>query len=355
MWLLLACTPDPVDSSVETGNPPDTDTDAPDTDTDTDTPVDGWSPPACADAPCASLADWGLFTYAWTPADGVVPYDVNSPLWSDAAVKQRFLALPAGATATWQATGTLEFPTGTVLVKTFAFPRADGTGLEPVETRLLVSGPSGWKGRVYRWQGDDAAWFADGATVDLTWLDGETVRTDPYVVPDERMCDACHSVDFATSPLGTSAVQLVRGDQLERLFQAGVFTVRPASGDVTPLADPADATATIEARARSWLHANCAHCHSADGTARITNLYLTVDESDPTRLGTCKPPGQGDGGTGLAFDVVPGHPEQSFLVARISATDPVLKMPVAPNLRPDALGVDLVTGWIAAMQESPCN
>ena len=341
MWLLFACAPDPADTSDETD------------DLETDTVAPGWSPPACADTPCANLSDWGLFTDVASPAEGVTPYEVNSPLWSDAAVKQRHIALPGADTATWQSTTTLTFPTGSVLVKTFAFPRADGSGLDPIETRLLVNSAAGWLGRVYQWQGDDAVWSADGETVDVTWLDGDTARTDPYVVPDEAQCDACHSVAFTTSPIGTSAVQLAQGDQLERLFEAGVFDALPDASAVTPLVDPADETAAIDARARSWLHANCAHCHSADGSARFTNLYLTIDEAAPTRLGTCKPPGQ-DAGTGLAFDVVPGHPEQSFLVARISSTDPVVKMPIAPALRPDPLGVDLVTRWIAAMPEAPC-
>ena len=199
---------------------------------------------------------------------------------------------------------------------------------------------------MYQWQGADAVWSPAGATVDVP---------EPYVVPDETLCDGCHSTSFNASPIGPTALQLVQADQVATLFAAGVFSALPDTSAVVPLVDPADTTASIDRRARSWLHANCAHCHSASGTARISNLYLTVDEADPTRLGTCKTPNQGDGGTGLAFDVVPGHPEQSFLLARIASTDPAVKMPVAPNLRADPLGIDLVTQWIAGMQESTCN
>jgi len=35
------------------------------------------------------------------PADGIVPYDLNTPLFTDYAVKARFIKLPAGKKCTY--------------------------------------------------------------------------------------------------------------------------------------------------------------------------------------------------------------------------------------------------------------
>ena len=45
------------------------------------------------------LSETGLFARAkdHTPAKGLIPYSVNSQLWSDGAEKERFLALPGGS------------------------------------------------------------------------------------------------------------------------------------------------------------------------------------------------------------------------------------------------------------------
>ena len=55
--------------------------------------------PAKYDQPTALLSATGCFDPKdpKKPAPGLIPYDVNSPLWSDGADKQRFMALPDGA------------------------------------------------------------------------------------------------------------------------------------------------------------------------------------------------------------------------------------------------------------------
>ena len=68
-------------------------------------------------------------------ADFVIPYDVNSPLWSDGAIKTRGMVIPQGqkvhvlnCTANPaeclygpEDDGRWVFPVGTVLVKSFIF------------------------------------------------------------------------------------------------------------------------------------------------------------------------------------------------------------------------------------------
>ena len=76
-----------------------------------------------ASAPAGKLSDYGLFSdmAAAQPAPGVVPYDLVNPLFSDHAQKHRFVFVPAGAAADYDASDVFDFPVGTVLIKTFAF------------------------------------------------------------------------------------------------------------------------------------------------------------------------------------------------------------------------------------------
>jgi hypothetical protein len=95
------------------------------------------------------LAQTGLFRDAGArqPSDGVTPYALNAPLFSDGAAKHRYVALPPGASARYDSEEVFDFPVGTVLVKTFAFPhdmRAPAGGERLLETRLLVRRANGW-------------------------------------------------------------------------------------------------------------------------------------------------------------------------------------------------------------------
>ena len=74
------------------------------------------------------LSQTGVFsnTPSMTPANGLIPYVPNTPLWSDGALKSRYLAVPNnGGVITpnqqiaFAPTGTWTFPAGTVFVKTF--------------------------------------------------------------------------------------------------------------------------------------------------------------------------------------------------------------------------------------------
>src|SRR5450631_1453631 len=68
------------------------------------------------------LSDWRLFTgnlAKLQPNDRVLPYDLNTPLFSDYASKSRFIWMPEGSSARYDADETFEFPQGTVIAKTF--------------------------------------------------------------------------------------------------------------------------------------------------------------------------------------------------------------------------------------------
>ena len=109
-----------------------------------------------AETPAPTLAAYGLFTDAAgrIPAPGVRPYTLNTPLFSDYAEKFRYVWMPPGTAARYSPTGVLDFPIGTTLVKTFAYPadfRTPDKAVRLIETRLLVRRTTGWVPLSYVW------------------------------------------------------------------------------------------------------------------------------------------------------------------------------------------------------------
>jgi len=341
--------------------------------------------PACDDAgtgplaPNAAGADVGAFAatvdaYAMVsiaggqvvPNAGVTPYDLNTPLFSDYAVKFRTVWMPPGASAAYQDSDRFDLPVGTVLTKSFGFPadfRVQGAPVKWVETRVLVHGPDGWKGTSYVW--DDAqrtaTLSAGGQVVSLSFVDANGVTQSPsYLVPSQAECKKCHANDGTMISLGPRADQLNRDfaypggsteNELAHWARVGLLSGAPAPDQAPHLPvfdDPS--TGDVNARARAYMQANCSYCHSGTGEARTSGLVLVGSETDPYKLGVCKPAvAAGKAGQGEKYDVVPGHPEQSILVYRMTSTEPSIAMPELGRSLEHVEAVDVVSQWITGM------
>ncbi len=153
------------------------------------------------DEPPEKLSSYGLFKgngSSQEPVDGVIPYDVNTPLFSDFAHKLRFVRLPPGTSAHYRDPAPLEFPVGAVLVKTFAYPideRDPSKGRRLVETRLLLNEPEGWKGLPYVWNDEqtEATLRIVGADQEIHWIDASGHQQQvKYLVPNTNQCLGCH-------------------------------------------------------------------------------------------------------------------------------------------------------------------
>jgi uncharacterized repeat protein (TIGR03806 family) len=308
---------------------------------------------------CSKLSSWQLFDdiATQTPAAGVLPYDLTTPLFSDYTVKDRFVRLPDGATATWHEIDALALPVGSVLVKTFSYladRRAPTGARRPLETRVLVHGETGWHGSSYVYKGktDDAELAIAGGIIDAQWIhDDGAMRTNKYVVPNQNQCKLCHAEhDDIVTPVGPK-VRHLQPDAVQTMIDGGALVGAPAR-DQWPRAivasDPA--SGTLDERARAWLDINCGFCHNPRGAARTSGLYLDTAETDLAKLGVCKPPvATGRGSGGLQYDIVPGNPDQSILIFRMEATEPEIRMPeIGRNLVQDE-AVELIRAWIAAM------
>ncbi|QDT64901.1 parallel beta-helix domain-containing protein [Calycomorphotria hydatis] len=318
------------------------------------------------------LSDWELFVgdgRSQHPADGVIPYQMNTQLFSDYATKYRFIKLPVGKTITYHDEEVFDFPVGTAIAKTFSYPadmRNPGSDERLLETRVEFLNEAGWYGASYVWNDEqDEAYLAlGGAGLRATWIHRDGDRRDiHYEVPNANQCISCHSNNEKYRPIGPTARSLNRdfpesasyhGNQLKQLAEMGLLTGVPRSEAIPALArfdDPT--TGTVEARARAWLDVNCAHCHSPEGSARTSGLDLRISQSNPAKFGVWKSPvAAGKGTGGRSYDVVPGKPDSSIMLYRLESDEAGVRMPnLARSLVQDE-SVALIREWISQMPES---
>ncbi len=310
-----------------------------------------------ADTPAQTLSEYGLFANVGSekPAKGVVPYDLINPLFSDNALKHRFVFVPGEAKAVYSPDDVFAFPVGTVLVKTFAYApdlRAPAEGQYLVETRLLIHKQSGWAAFPYIWnaEGTEAVYTPVGGhrTIETITPAGAAITIN-YSVPNQNQCKTCHQAGSALSPIGPKARNLNHHAQLENWVSRGLLDALPASVPAAPKVF--DVSLPADIRARAWLDINCAHCHKPDGSASNSGLWLAATETDPVKLGIGKHPVAAGRGAGSLFKViVPGAPDRSIMAYRIGSTEPGIAMPELGRASPDPDGLALVRLWIAEME-----
>lgn len=280
------------------------------------------------------------------PVPGLIPYLVGAPLWSDGLIKQRWLVVPPEQQIDVDERGRWRFPDGSVLIKSFALES------RVIETRFMVRRVGTWDFYSYAWRddGSDADLLAEGATLELE-IDSE--RFD-WEFPSEVGCRNCHGFGEG-EPLGPTNLQMNRvvryGDdsreQLDALADIGLFSTPPGDPTSMPrLVDPSDETAPLDARARAYLHANCAHCHQPAWMR--PDLRWTTSLADTQ---TCNQPIEFPSPeVGGALRIDPGAPDNSNLWLRMG-TRGEGRMPALGTGRVDALGLALIEAWILALDE----
>lgn len=300
------------------------------------------------------------------PTSGIIPYQLNTPLFSDYAEKLRFVKIPKDSIVNYNATEVLEFPVGTTIIKTFYYPidfRKPDKGRKLMETRLLIHEKTGWKALEYVWNEEQTDAFLEvaGETKEVSYIftDGKK-RSHQYSIPNLNQCKGCHNRSEKMMPIGPSARQL-NGDfnynekpenQLAYWQKLGVLKNMPAIEDCpkAPIWNKPE-TGSLNSRARIYLDINCAHCHNPKGPAMTSGLNLSVHETNPTSIGINKSPvAAGRGSGGLDFDIVKGQPEKSILYYRMQSNDPGIRMPEVGRTLVHTEGVGLVRDWIKALK-----
>ncbi len=307
------------------------------------------------------LSEYGFFQgplRELNPAEGVLPYAVASPLFSDYAGKSRFVYLPAGESMDFREREVFGFPVGSVLIKHFYYSAAQLQGDEDLilETRLLLHESEGWKALPYVWNAEQTEAFLDiaGGARQVSLPDKGSFR---YSIPTMQQCKSCHEHHGAMRPIGPVAHQLdfaVKGaehTQLQAWHGAGLLEgLEDHAGHGGAIAY-GDHSQTLQLRARSYLDSNCAYCHNPAGSAKNSGLDLRLFAESDYALGIGKKPvaaGQGSGG--LHYDIVPGQPEASILYHRMASTEPAVMMPELGRSLVHEEGLQLIHDWIAALE-----
>ncbi len=343
-----------------------------------------------ADGRPAKLSEWHVVEVRGGKLvlnQGVVPYDLNTPLFTDYAHKLRTVWMPKGESARYNPTDSFDFPVGTVISKTFYYPKVAGgqkddvartydsskdfagegldlANVRLIETRILVHRPDGWAAIPYLWNDNqsDADLARTGAVLPLTLVADDKSREDfNYVMPDESQCASCHAQDWVSRkvhPIGLKARHINRDyhyadgneNEIAHLMKVGYLTGAPAPAEAPRNANWQDQHASLNERARAYLDINCGHCHNPNGAANTTGLTLDISAPDDDRhMGMCKPPVAAGRGTGdHMFDIVPGKPDDSILPYRMNSAEPGEMMPEIGRSTVHKEGVELIKAWIAA-------
>jgi uncharacterized repeat protein (TIGR03806 family) len=311
----------------------------------------------------------------------LVPYSVNAPFWSDGAYKERYIGLPPGDGMTIRGRG-WDFPDKTVIVKSFALDSA--AGRKWIETRFLTKQGGEWYGYSYEW--NDA-----GTDAVLVGAEGKDKQFGEQMwhYPGRAECMVCHS-RAQNYVLGLCELQLNKdhdygGGKVEnqiRMFERlGMFEtdwhadvkgrvndpVNKPEADQRPvprselftstvpkmsrLVDPYDAKQELGARAKSWLHANCSHCHiEAGGGNALMELEFNTELKN-MRILDVNPVHQ-------SFKIadakllVPGSPEKSILIHRLSQRGlNTGQMPPLSTSRIDEPGLALMRDWVRSLKK----
>lgn len=225
-----------------------------------------------------SLSAYNIF--AGSPAD-LIPTDdfelleLNSILFTDYAHKQRLVKIPAGEQMTRLNDGSIDFPDGTILTKTFFYyhdERDTTLGKSIIETRLLVKEQGIWNVATYRWnEAQTAATLTlGGQDTQVSWVNtaGDRIAT-LYHVPSGNECIACHQSNSTMIPLGTTLRNLNRMvernetslnqiSHLQSVEKLNNFSI----SSVPQMVDYKDDSQSLSARGRAYLDLNCSHCHN---------------------------------------------------------------------------------------------
>lgn len=289
------------------------------------------------------LSDYGIFPNGWTglPTARFHIYRLATPLFTDYAEKQRLLYLPQGTHLSFDQAGNPVFPDSSMLVKTFFYysdKRDTAAGKQLIETRILIKVEGRWSVGTYEWnEAQTDAFLLDGGTdKTVSWVNELGVRKSIfYHIPSSAECSGCHRADQSIIPIGPKArnlnVSLERypdnENQLLNFQKTGVVKLAPIDLQ-TALPDWLNPSQTLAQRARAYLDANCAHCHSSTGLAQNTRLFLdyTLPFAD-TRI----------------------HARRNDILHRMQSTNKNIRMPKLGTTIQDSVGVALMKAYIQSL------
>lgn len=307
-----------------------------------------------AGGPAQNLADTQCFKQlanTLEPSEGVIGYDIAQPFWSDGAVKERFLSLPAATTFNIDAAGDWELPLGGVLIKNFKWLGKN------IETRFVVRYNNGAYGAyTYEWTSENAAVLVPSTGKD-TILEGGTA----WRYPSRNECFQCHTTR-AGYILGPETRQM----NIDHYFPttkriANQFKTLDALGmlsgtrtAIAPFPAVDDMSKSLNSRALAYLHVNCASCHRGTGGAQsIWDARITTSLANKGLCGVT-PIKTVTNSPSKEHYINPGDHLTSSIWWRVQHRGQDQMPPLVSTIA-DSLGTNLLANWIDGLSLIDCQ
>jgi hypothetical protein len=337
----------------------------------------------------AKLSLTGLYenisTKARTVTSGITAYEVNTPLWTDGAHKERFITIPVGTKVVATDTDQYVYPNKTVFIKNFMTDTVvgDTTSRIIVETRFLIVNPDSQikiTGLSYRWRRDqtdaDLINPDQGLREDITVKVSGQLRGKRWIFPKQNDCYGCHKgrgvLGFITPQLNRPSKANASINQLQSFLTGNILSNNPLTGKTgvpfrwvglteTGLTPPTGVASVQEWKVRSYFAANCSHCHgnhvTLEGAAHKFD-FLTANKNI-IAYDSAIAEGPGYVGRPAYSDplfpqlVFKGYPESSYVMRRMMARGTKFgggaQMPPIATYQIDSAAVLAVKDWICSL------
>ncbi|HLV23934.1 MAG TPA: hypothetical protein VKY36_04050 [Moheibacter sp.] len=319
--------------------------------------------------PYPQLSDYNFFKSPiaeMEPVYGVLPFQPASQLFTDYALKKRFIWMPENQSASiGEDDEILNMPVGTILIKSFYYNNVlPDNSTKIIETRLMIHKPEGWIFANYVWNEEqtEAMLSSDLITVPISWMHNGESKNIQYQIPSDGQCFMCHYQGNQNYPIGPKPqnlnfpVNFADGsfNQLEKLKDFGYINNEIPS-DINSIVDYTDTSESLDMRARSYMEINCAHCHKDQGYAEFYPVRLNFTPiADYAAMGFCLEPNINSHPSippGVDHIIFPGNHAKSVLHFRMTSTDDNFKMPMIGRTIVHEEGVDLINNWIDSFEE----
>lgn len=319
--------------------------------------------------PYAKLSDYHFFDgdlKSQLPSLDVLPYEPASSLFTDYAKKKRFVWMPKNTKATYTSDGkVLELPIGSALIKTFYYDNVQpSNNTKIIETRVMIRKSTGWIFAEYVWNEDQTEAFLEmeGSNIAVSWLENNVAKSTNYRIPSEQQCMTCHKVNEQAIPIGIKPQNIntlynyTSGskNQLAKWIEVG-YLENNIPGNILTTIDYKNTSQPLELRVRSYLDANCAHCHQNNSHCDYRPMRFAFSETtNLANMGVCVSTQDMSGfPQALSTIVTPGNVNRSMLFYRLNTEDESYRMPLLGRNIVHEEGLQLIEQWINSLE--PCN